>query len=670
MQTPAPNQLCIADRNAERGVFYLFHSRGISDMKSEKSAEKSADTSAKIAAGNFQASALSLALSLVFASLSGSAYAAVADNSTWVATKTQAFLPQVQAAQQSRAADANVATPAAAAVQLAQGEPIHVTLSLNLRNEAKLDKFLQDLHTPGTASFGKFLTPAQFAAQYAPTEKDVAAVVAHLRKSGFVNIKVAKNRQLVSADGTAATVQAGFRTGLKRFQQDGRKVFANTDAAQVPSALGNIVGSVLGLQNVAVAQTHHRLLPKAEAAATASLQASARSNATPVKTSHNPAQFPTIYNAGSTPTGSNTVVGIISEGNIDPTIADLGTFTANNGLATVNTSVVQTGPAGADYSDTSGQVEWNLDSQSITGTSGGVGQLIFYASPDMQFSSITTSYNQAVSDNLAKVINVSLGGCESDTHADGTQAADDNVFKQAVAQGQTFSISTGDAGAYNCQVSSVSGAPGVPTSKSTYDVSEPASSPYVIAVGGTALYTNAGAYSSEVVWNEGLSPIGTYDAAGDYDYTKRLWATGGGYSKYEAAPSYQSGVIAAGKTTRGLPDIAFDAASASGADIVINGSSGNVVGGTSLAAPIFTGVWARLQSANNNALGFPAASFYKYFRLAANTSLLHDVTSGTNGASSSYGYKAGAGWDATTGFGSLNIAKLNTFIANTSDFAR
>jgi len=626
------------------------------------------EISAKALAANFaipQASALSLALSLVFASLS--VHAAVADNSTWVATKTQAFLPQVQANQKSVAADASVVTPAASAVQLAQGEPVHVTLSLNLRNEAKLDKFLQDLRTPGTASYGKFLTPAQFAAQYAPTEKDVAAVVAHLRKSGFVNIKVAPNRQLVSADGTAATVQTGFRTALKHFQQDGRKVFANADAAQVPTALGGIVGSVLGLQNVAVAQTHHRWVPNSEAGV--STQAKAVVNATPIATPHSPAQFPAIYNAGTTPTASNTVVAIISEGDISPTIADLQTFTSAKGLATVNTSVVQTGPAGSDYSDTSGQVEWNLDSQTITGTSGGVNQLIFYASPDMQFSSITTSYNQAVSDNLAKVINVSLGGCESDTHADGTQAADDNVFKQAVAQGQTFSISTGDAGTYNCQVSSISGAPGVPTAKSTYDVSEPASSPYVIAVGGTTLYTNAGAYSSETVWNEGLSAIGTYDSAGDYDPTKRLWATGGGYSKYEAAPSYQSGVIAAGKTTRGLPDIAFDAASASGATIYYNGQTGTV-GGTSLAAPIFTGVWARLQSANGNALGFPAASFYKYFPLAANASLLHDVISGTNGASSTYGYKAAKGWDATTGFGSLNIANLNTFVKNTSDFAR
>ena len=625
----------------------------------------------KVLAGNFaipQVSALSLALSLVFASLS--VHAAVADTSTWVATKTQAFLPQVQANQKSLAADASVATPAASAVQLAQGERVHVTLSLNLRNEAKLDKFLQDLHTPGTASYGKFLKPAQFAALYAPTEKDVAAVVAHLSKSGFVNIRISPNRQLVFADGTAATVQTAFRTSLKRFQQDGRNVFANTDAAQVPAALGNIVGSVLGLQNVAVAQTHHRWIPNTEGSVALQAKAKAKPSATPVATPHSPAQFPSIYNAGSTPTASNTTVAIISEGNIDPTITDLGTFTSANGFATVNTSVVQTGPAGSDYSDTSGQVEWNLDSQTITGTSGGaVQQLIFYASPDMNFSSITASYNQAVSDNLAKVINVSLGGCESDTHSDGTQAADDNVFKQAVAQGQTFSISTGDAGTYNCQTSSISGAPGVPKNKSTYDVSEPASSPYVIAVGGTTLYTTSGAYSSETVWNEGLSAIGVYDANGDSDPTKRLWATGGGYSKYEAAPSYQSGVIAAGKTTRGLPDIAFDAASASGATIYYNGQTGTV-GGTSLAAPIFTGTWARLQSANGNALGFPAASFYKYFPLAANAALLHDVTSGTNGASSSYGYKAAKGWDATTGFGSLNIANLNTFIHNTSDFAR
>lgn len=73
----------------------------------------------------------------------------------------------------------------------------------------------------------------------------------------------------------------------------------------------------------------------------------------------------------------------------------------------------------------------------------------------------------------------------------------------------------------------------------------------------------------------------------------------------------------------------------------------------------------RLQSAGNNALGFPASSIYQYF--PGNAALLHDVTSGNSG---SYGYDAKAGWDATTGFGSVNISKLNAFIKSTPDFAR
>lgn len=613
-----------------------------------------------------RASALSLALSLVFVSLS--VYGASVDDSAWVATKTQAFLPQVQAHQKSLAGESSVPPASELAMPLSQGEPVHVVLSLNLRNEAKLDRFLQDLQESGNASYEKFLTPKQFVAEYAPTERQVAAVVAHLSKSGFIHIQVAPNRQLVSADGTAATVQTGFRTALKRFVLNGRNVFANTDPAQVPAALGEIVGSVLGLQNVAIVKTHHRLLPKAEAETRAALQEKANSSDSSVITPHNPVEFSALYNAGKTPTALNTKVAIISQGNLDPTIADLATFTAFNGLATVDTSVVKTGSAGGDYSDLSGQVEWNLDSQVIVGASGGkVKQLIFYTAPSLTFSDVTAAYNRAVTDNQAKVINVSLGACESDANSTGTQAADDNVFKQAVAQGQTFSISTGDAGVYNCQTSSISGSPGVPLQKAAYDVSEPASSPYVIAVGGTTLYTtSAGSYSSETVWNEGLSPIGIYDSAGDYDPTLRLWATGGGFSKFEAAPTWQSKIT--NKKKRALPDIAFDAASASGANVIINGVIGTV-GGTSLSAPIFTGIWARLQSDNGNKLSFPSANFYKYFPLSKNSSALHDVISGNNGIDG-YGYRAFKGWDATTGFGSLNIAKLNALIKKTSDPAQ
>lgn len=534
---------------------------------------------------------------------------------------------------------------------MAPGESVDIVLGLNLRNEAQLDQYLRDLHTPGSPHYKQFLTPAQFAAQYAPTDQQVASVVAHLRKAGFVNIVVAPNRLLVSASGTAATIKSAFRTTLKRFTHNGRSVYANTDAAQVPNAIGGIVGAVLGLQNVELMHTGAGSKPQGN---TSNLTIPAGASAVP----HNPTEFSSLYGGDGTPTASQTTVGIISEGDLSQTVSDLNTFAANNGLGTISSSVVHTGPSGSSYTDTSGTVEWNLDSQSIVGTAGGsVKQVVFYVAPSMTLTAITAAYNKAVSDNVAKVINVSLGVCESSAYSTGSQATDDTIFKQAVAQGQTFSVSAGDHGAYEC----ASGKP----SRSTYTVSEPATSPYVIAVGGTTLFTNTStnAYNSEIVWNDPSWQQGT------------VWSTGGGYSKYEAAPSWQSSSLT-GSTKRALPDVGFDADLRTGAILVVNGQTSDTLwgsgylnneGGTSLAAPIFTGIWARLQSANNNALGFPASSIYKYF--PSNAALLHDVTSGNNG-SGSYGYNAKAGWDATTGFGSVNISKLNTFIQSTSDFAR
>ncbi|WP_175732886.1 S53 family peptidase [Burkholderia ambifaria] len=572
----------------------------------------------------------------------------------WTETRTKGFLPLVQQGESSSTAGApaaSTAAAAAAAIEMAPGESVDIVLGLNLRNEAQLDQYLRDLHTPGSPHYKQFLTPAQFAAQYAPTDQQVASVVAHLRKAGFVNVVVAPNRLLVSASGTAATIKSAFRTTLKRFTHNGRSVYANTDAAQVPNAIGGIVGAVLGLQNVELMHTGAGSKPQGN---TSNLTIPAGASAVP----HNPTEFSSLYGGDGTPTASQTTVGIISEGDLSQTVSDLNTFAANNGLGTISSSVVHTGPSGSSYTDTSGTVEWNLDSQSIVGTAGGsVKQVLFYVAPSMTLTAITAAYNKAVSDNVAKVINVSLGVCESSAYSTGSQATDDTIFKQAVAQGQTFSVSAGDHGAYEC----ASGKP----SRSTYTVSEPATSPYVIAVGGTTLFTNTStnAYNSEIVWNDPSWQSGT------------VWSTGGGYSKYEAAPSWQSSTLT-GSTKRALPDVGFDADLRTGAILVVNGQTSDTLwgsgylnneGGTSLAAPIFTGIWARLQSANNNALGFPASSIYKYF--PSNAALLHDVTSGNNG-SGTYGYNAKAGWDATTGFGSVNISKLNTFIQSTSDFAR
>ncbi|MCA3863000.1 MAG: peptidase S53, partial [Burkholderia sp.] len=198
---------------------------------------------------------------LVFAAAAaasfGMATAHAAPAAGWTETRTKGFLPLVQQneAGTAGAPAASTAAAAAAAIEMAPGESVDIVLGLNLRNEAQLDQYLHDLHTPGSPHYRQFLTPAQFAAQYAPTDQQVASVVAHLRKAGFVNIVVAPNRLLVSASGTAATIKSAFRTTLKRFTRNGRSVYANTDAAQVPNAIGGIVGAVLGLQNVELMHT-------------------------------------------------------------------------------------------------------------------------------------------------------------------------------------------------------------------------------------------------------------------------------------------------------------------------------------------------------------------------------------------------------------------------------
>jgi xanthomonalisin len=536
---------------------------------------------------------------------------------------------------------------------------LQVAVSLNLRNAAQLQAFIKSVNTPGDATYGKFLTPAQFKATYSPTDAQVQAVVAHLQQSGFRNVTVSANNTLVFADGNPATVATAFNTTMKTYTHGGKQRFGNDGDVMVPQALSGIVGSVMGLQNVSQKHTLSHLGAKVDAQAAVGTQASGGSTVT-----HPPTDFPGIYDAGSTPAAFNTTVGIITWGDLSQTQSDLALMTSAAAMSPVNVKVVPvTFGSAVDFSDDpDSDTEWNLDSQSITGTSGGVKQLIFYtaangkdgpADEELTDAVITAAYNQAVVDNLAKVINVSLGEDETGSNQSGTQQADDAVFAQAASQGQTFSVASGDQGVYLTTGGDFETNAGVvlpaPFSLSSYSVSEPATSPNVIAVGGTEVSTNGIAWVGEVAWNDGIADAG--------DGNNRIWATGGGKSLFESAPAWQQ--TALGATTRSVPDVAYDASSVTGAQIFIGGQRYSV-GGTSLASPIFVGVFARIQTYANNSIGFPASFMYRDF--PNNPAVLHDVTSGNNGVSyqgTTYGYNAATGWDYTTGFGSLDISKFN-----------
>ncbi len=509
------------------------------------------------------------------------------------------------------------------------GETVHVAVALNLRNKPELDQLT---HALMTGQSSRHITSEEFMARHAPSDADVAAVVAHLSKAGFVNIKVAGNHLLVSADGTAATVMAGFNADLRHFSVDGRDAYANVTDAQVPAHLANIVLAVHGLQNVHASHTMHKVFDESKAGVDA-----AAGSAKAV--GHNPTDFPTIYDANGLPAATNATIAIISEGNIAQTLTDLSAFATKNSLDQPNVQEIDVGTKGTD---TSGLIEWNMDSQSSLSAAGGkVKKMIFYVATTLDDAPLTEAYNQAVTDNVAKTINVSLGECETGAVNSGIETSNDAIFETAVAQGQVFSVSSGDSGSFEC-------------GKKTGGQSYPAVSPYVMALGGTLLKTtNTTTWASESVW-----------ACSSSLTCSLLGGAGGGVSTSEAAPAWQvsSGVLGS-STKRGVPDVSFDADPSSGA-LVLNGSKTTQVGGTSLAAPLFTGFWARIQSKNNNSLVFPASAIYSYGHVAANAkNMFHDVTSGSNG-----GYKAATGWDYASGFGTLDVGKFSAFIDAHSGF--
>lgn len=148
---------------------------------------------------------------------------------------------------------------------------------------------------------------------------------------------------------------------------------------------------------------------------------------------------------------------------------------------------------------------------------------------------------------------------------------------------------------------------------------------------GTSVVASADAITSETVWNS--------DGGG----------TGGGISDLFDVPAYQTAVtlppsVNAGRTGRGVPDVAGDADPNSGYSVVVDGQT-QVIGGTSAVAPLWAGLFALINATAGRPSGQPHVVLY------ANPGAFRDTTSGNN-ESNGIGYVATQGWDACTGLGS------------------
>lgn len=541
-------------------------------------------------------------------------------------TSTAIAVPAGWAATSTQGATVANATDTGA---LAASTPLTIRVGLQLRNATQLQQLVAS---------GQTLSPGAFASQYAPTSDQVASVVSYLQSQGFTNITVEPNNMLISADGTAATAQKAFNTSLESFSLGGAAVYANVTPALVPQSLGGVVLAVLGLNNAA------KMAVKPQAGGC--LLGSKLPNGSPcVRIAYDAKTMRTAYDTGTTPTGSQTTIAVMAEGDVSQVVNDLRLAEAKNALPQVPVTIKQ---VGLHSPDTSGVVEWDLDTQSSTGIAENVKTLYIYATTGLIDSDIALEYNHWVTDNVAKLGNSSFGECEYQAYLDGSMLVDDQIMLQGASQGQTMFASTGDTGA-SCALLPTNGVPlsGAPM------VEYPAASPYIVAVGGTTLFTaNDGTYQGESAWNAG----------------------GGGLSQFEYSPYWESGVQpvngAGAVSFRGMPDIAMDADILS-AFFVWYGGTANAVGGTSLASPLAMGSYARLLSAHP-ALGFAAPRFYAVYNQNPTAGPLqtgppptqmiggfHDVLSGTNGV-----YTAAPRYDYTTGMGSIDITAMSGAIGH------
>jgi subtilase family serine protease len=281
-----------------------------------------------------------------------------------------------------------------------------------------------------------------------------------------------------------------------------------------------------------------------------------------------------------------------------------------------------------DDSGSTSQVELDIEA---TGAIAPGARFRVYFSQFTQ-SGIVKAIQSAINDKVT-IINCSWGFAEPG-FGKMTQGADikqiNNVLQKAAEAQITVVTPAGDSG----------------VDEQMHDgrphVSFLASSPWVLAIGGTKVVAKDGAITSETVWNSGDSGFG---------------ATGGGLSEVFARPPWQNDSVdkrLAGTFGRGIPDLSANADPATGYLINILGHC-QVVGGTSASAPLWAGLIALL----NQGLGYNLGYFNpRLYREVGPAGVFHSITEGNNGVSGQSGYAAGPGWNAAAGWGSPDGKKL------------
>lgn len=533
-------------------------------------------------------------------------------------------------------------------------EHIEITVSVCPQNLSELQARVYNISNI-LPNERQYLTKDELEYMHSASQQDLDQIKSFAQSHGLEVVDVDASKRAVVLSGTVASLSSAFRAKLKRYTYNGLTYFGRTGWIHVPKYIARIVQGVHGLDN----RPQFRRNFCQSVASNKKNKGIKSQTHRPCLTPLNIAKkynFPTKDVKGTGLDGSGQCIALIELGGgfnpdeVNAYFQKIG-ITMPPQISSIPVGHGKNNP-GVDF-DADGEVMMDI---AVAGAIAPGAKLAVYFSEETTkgfFDAVT----QAVYDSQhnPSIISISWGGPEG-SYWGQLMYAMNQSFLDAAALGRTICCASGDHGSSDLRPNNKT------ISDSLAHVEFPASSPFVLACGGTKLISpDAGITSSEIAWNDGKDG-----------------ATGGGVSKYFSRPNYQMGISIPRSVNkrringRGVPDVAGIASP--GYNIPVHGQEDpRGRGGTSAVAPLWAGLVALINQSIDKPIGFINPLLYKHPSFIG---VLSDITKGNNsvrnvkvvgmGKKNVKGYKAREGWDACTGLGVPNGVKLLNAIKGNS----
>ena len=370
-----------------------------------------------------------------------------------------------------------------------------------------LSKLLAEQQDSSSPNYHRWLTPAQYGERFGLSVNDMNRVTDWLKSQGFAIQSIGGARNAVTFSGTAAQVQRAFKAEIHNYNVEGEEHFANATPIMIPAALNGMVSGIVGVHNFRMyAASRNQAHP------TSNLRADYYDGNYIFPNFLSPADIAKMYDIPSTLDGTGQSIAII--GRTDIFLADLNDFRSMFGMTQINSSnctlnsigiitacndplfkyvlLLPTGITDPGVPDSISQgdiTEADLDVEWSSAVAQNA-QIIYVNAPSLSgngtYDSLAAAINPPSGPPLAPIISLSYGICEQFAGI-----SLETELQQGAAEGITIMNSSGDDGAAACDTSPTSNNPNnAPPFLGAFNgqgVSYPASSPYVVAVGGTGI---------------------------------------------------------------------------------------------------------------------------------------------------------------------------------------